>query len=172
MPIQKLKNLGMFQNTFMFHISIPMIPKLGINNLQFTIRSTTIPAYNRNKNLIRYLNRQYTLSGGSEHDAEWTFNNLVTENFDDYNKIVKWFYAVDTYSVGIQVDEIKADAYVKLLGLNESVVTHRFKLLGVYPLNIPEVGELNQENADGFIQTDHNFAFDSIDYDENNALTF
>jgi hypothetical protein len=172
MSLQKLKGLGMMQNTFMFHISIPMIPKLGINNLQFLIRSTSIPAYNRNKNLIRYLNKQYTLPGGKEADGEWTYTSLVTEDLSDHNKIVKWFYSVDEFAVGTQVDEIKADAYVKLLGLNEDVVTHRFKVKGIYPLIIPEIGELNQENADGFIQPDYNFAYDEIDYDEDNALTF
>jgi hypothetical protein len=172
MSLQKLKAIGMFQNTFMFHVSIPVIPMLGINNLQFTIRSTTIPGYNRNKNLIRYLNRQYTLPGGREAEGEVSFTSLIAESFDDYNKIAKWFYNVDTYSVGTGVLDIKADAYVKLLGLNETVVTHRFQLKGLYPLNIPEIGDLNQENTDGFINNDWTLAYDEIDYDETNKLTF
>ncbi len=172
MPIAQFKKVGMFQNTFMFHISIPMIPYLGINTLQFTIRSTTIPAYTRNKNLMRYLNNQITLPGGKEHDAEWTITSLISESYEDYNKLVNWFYIVDTYAVRTDVDTIKADAYVKMLGLNEDVVTHRFKVNGMYPLNIPEFTELNLENTDGFVSTDFNFAFDSIDYDENSKLKF
>lgn len=172
MSIQRLKNLGMMQNNFMFHVSIPIIPKLGVNNLEFTIRSTTIPAYTRNKNLIRYMDRQYTIPGGKEHDATWSISNLAVEGLEDWKKIVKWFFSINEFAVGVGVEEIKADAYVKLLGLNETVVTHRFKLKGIYPLNIPETGELNQENAEGMISHDFELAYDEIDYNENGILTF
>jgi hypothetical protein len=172
MPIEQFKKVGMMQNTFMFHISIPVIPNLGVNTLQFTIRSSTIPAYTRNKNLLRYLNNQITLPGGKEHDGEWSVTSLISESYDDYNKLVKWFYDVDTYAVRTNVDQIKADAYVKLLALNENEVTHRFKLIGLYPLNIPEFSDINMENADGFITSDFNFAYDYIDYDYENKLKF
>jgi hypothetical protein len=168
--IDRVKQVGVFQSTFMFWVTLPSIPGAGTNQFTFSVRSTTIPVLNKSKNIVRFNNDQFTLQGGKEHDAEWSTTILGTESFLDYNNIVKWLKYCEAHASNPEL--YKTDAYVKLLSIDEITVTKRFKIIGIYPLSVPAIEDLNQDNTDTFINLDCNFAYDTIDRDENMAFTF
>lgn len=170
--IRNLKNVGMIQNNFMWQVSIPIIPYLGVNNLLFQMRSTTIPGKTINHSLVRYLNQQYTLPAGVEFEPEWTASVFLSETHQLYNLLLKWASLVPEMSYGLNVNTIKTDANIKLLSLNRNIINKRFKLTGIYPGAYPEIPDLNMENAEGLITLDYVFKFDDIDYDLDDQLTF
>lgn len=171
MDINKLKAIGQLQATYMWHVTIPVIPFVGINNLEFQIRTTTIPGKTRSKNVIRYLGQQYTLPGAVEWDGEWSATIIMSEIHEVFDKMILWNNAIDRVG-GVAIESIKTSAYIRLLGLNKTVINKRFILTGLYPLSYPEIGDLDQSGVDGHITFDQVLAYDDIDFDPNNVLSF
>lgn len=171
--IGKLKNIGMMQNTYMFHINIPTIPFIGANNLEFYVRSSKIPGRKRDFDTIRFLGEQYNLPGGRTWNdgSEWTVNVLIDENHSVLDQLIKWFDAIRENAVGLNVQSIKTTAYCKLLGLDKENTSKRFKINGIFILNIPPQ-EFDQTNTSGHINVGIRFAYDDVDWDQNNVLNF
>lgn len=171
--VQNLKSVGMMQNNYMFHVNIPMIPFIGANNLEFLVRSTTIPGVDLMKDNIRFLDEQYNLPAARViSDPTWTVTVLMDETHTLLDQIVKWYYAIPENSFGPNVQSIKTDAYIKLLGLDKDNVNKRVKLLGLFILDIPDIAGLSQTGTKGHVSLNLKFAFDDVDWDPNNQLVF
>lgn len=170
--LAQLKNLGMMQNPYMWNIEIPVIPFIGENNFVFQARSSTIPGKTRNKNIIRYLGKQYTQPAAVEYDGEFTVTIMMPEQHVLYNQLILWHQLIDTTATGLAVQAIKTKIYIRLLSLGNNVITKRFLLDGAYVLGIPEIGGLDVTAGDGTIEYDVTFAYDDIDYDPTDALSF
>lgn len=172
MDISKLKAIGQMQNTFMWHVNIPMIPYVGVNNFEFLIRSTTIPGKTRNKTIMRYLGEQFNLPGAVEHDGEWTADVVMSEIHELFDILLQWNDLVPVYAHGREVNTIKTDVQIKLISHNKTVINKRFLMKGVYPGGYPEIPDLNQDNTEGFVIPSYVFHYDDLDYDTNNQLNF
>ena len=169
MDIAKVKSFDNMQNTFMFYVQIPN-SVWGLDTLEFFVRSTTIPEYRLNKDVIRYMNLQTTQAGGKVHDSEWSVTAILPESFETYNALVRWFNAVSGFEGMASSFAIKSTAYIKLLGLDKTKVNKRMKIYGIYPLKIPSLDGLDMSQTEGHISLDIQFAFDYIDYDEENLI--
>jgi hypothetical protein len=171
--INNVKNLGMMQNNFQWLVQIPVIPFIGVNNLEFHARSSTIPTKDQKYTTLRWLNQQFTLPAGKEITSpEFEVKILMTETHELFDILLKWILLVPEISVGTAVNSIKTNINVKLLALNTNVVNKRIQLIGCYPITYPELGELNQENTEGQIEISYKFAIDDVNFDPNNELTF
>ena len=64
---------------------------------------------------------------------------------------------------------------ITLYSLNATTITNLFCMVNSYPLNLPEISGLNQENEEGLVSFSCTFGFDDIahgfiDYSNYNAL--
>ena len=166
MDIATVKAIGNMQNTFMFYVNIdiPTLADKSANKLEFVIRSTTVPEYRQGKNLMRFLNRQYNLPAGKEHDGEWSVTALLPEDMSTFNILVDWFKSIDG-KTGRTVTDIKGSATVKLLGLDKTKVNKIFYIKGIFLMKIPAIDGLDMSQAEGHVSTELQFAYDEIEYD-------
>jgi len=175
MDVTQLKAIGNIQNKYLFHVNIPTMPLgVGVNNFEFLARTTTIPGKERKADIIRYMGGQYSLPHIKINPgtSEWTINILMDETHTVYDKLMKWFYAVEANSNGVAVQTIKTDAFVKLLGLDSSYTNKRFKVLGIFPTKIGDIAGLDQSATDGHVTFDITFSYDTLDFDINNSFNF
>ena len=172
MDIARLKNIGQMQSTWSFVCSIPYIPFLGVNDFEFLVRSTSVPAKTRNKTIIRYLGQQFNLPGAVEHDGEWTADIIMSETHQLFDLLIKWNDLINERGVGATINDLKTEIKIKMFANNKDVVNKRFRLTGCYPGGYPEISDLNQDNTEGFIINSFVFHIDDIDFDPDNVLTF
>lgn len=170
--IERMKNIGNFQATFMWHISIPQIPFVGGNTFEFQARSTTIPGKTLNTNLLRYLGKQFKLPGAVSYDGDWTVTVIMSEVHELYDAMIRWGDNIPANSVARNVQSIKTSAYIQLMALDGVTVNKRFVMDGMFITNYPEISGLDQSATEGHINYDLTFSYDDINFDYENALTF
>ena len=172
--ISRLKSIGMLQNPYMWSVSIPTIPFVGANNVEFLVRTTKVPGKTIGADIVRFLGRQYSLPAAIQNADQsiWSFTLVMDETHTVLDQLVTWFFSIPKNSFKTQVASIKTDAYITLMGLDKDNVTKRFKLLGIFPTKIPDLESLNQTTATGHIELGFTFSFDDVDFDPQNQLKF
>ena len=177
--------VGRVANNFMFTIHIPIIPALsefaktkgimaGIP-LTYVVRSTSIPQSERETQKIRLgrisnnvdvgSNKQfeYTIPKPSNTPHNWSVKTFLTEIGIEYTFLYEWYLSLDSSEYSL--NELTTNATVTLYGINGNII-RTFKLIGIYPLNIPSIESLNYDSSDEFIELQYNFAYDHIYYDD------
>jgi len=85
---------------------------------------------------------------------------------------VKWFYAIDKSQLNAQ--DYKTSIVLQLLNIDGSSTNTVYAILGAYPLNVPSLDGLNQDNNEGHVTFEANFGFDDVAHGtvSNGAITW
>ena len=168
--IDNVRALNNLQLASMYVIYIPDFYGEGDDtNLKFTItaREANIPGKTKTGIAFRFLNKQIILPGGTEYDGEWAVTMVLNEGHEVYDEINKWVYDVDTSPL---LRTVKKDAYIFLLKTDGNTINKAFKLIGLFPKTKLPVEALSQEGTDTHVTYEITFAYDDIDYDEDNLI--
>lgn len=179
MTVNTIKTFGNLQTTFMWTLSFDTVPVSGTATSSSTdatsgalapwsmvVRTTSLPKKERAFKNFRYKNRQIAIPMGTEHEGEWKCTVVMTQTSGILQGFINWFYLVD--SINVDAD-YKANASLVLQNLDGSLSNSKYKIIGIYPVNVPSLEGLNQENTDGHVQFDMVFGFDDMIHQINGA---
>lgn len=166
--INPLRKLGQLQNSFMFNIYIQPPAILGatpaeVKLLTFLGMTTSIPKYTRESEVLRYNNQEVVLIGGKTIEHSWSVKLHMTQGGAEYDLFTRWFYECDRQDIDVVQGQADVELLKNFAGDETERVTKKFRLTNIWPLDIPEIADLNQDEKTGLIDLEVEFAFDSME---------
>jgi len=139
---------------------IPSLPEY-IDVFTYSVIQASVPSKDREVKKKRFYNETWTVPAGDDWDHKWDCTILMSELGFEYDILRYWFEYV---RVAESLQDAKGSIKVELNRMDGNSVNKVFDLVGVYPLNIPEISDLNHDEKLGMIKLKCNFAFDKVNY--------
>jgi hypothetical protein len=159
---QAMQTMNQHQSKFMFLVQIPYIPVTAVPMpyFEFMVKATDIPSKKRESYVVRMGDgNEFTVPEGSGYEHTWSVTILMNEVIQNDMIMNAWFKAIDL----VPTRSIKAVAYVTLMTLAK-IPTRVITLTGIYPKHSVPIEGLSQDEENGYVTYEMEFAFDDIIY--------
>ena len=159
--LKPLKAFGQIQRQGFFTVTIPIIPFQGpAQEIEFLIRTTSIPEEKRETTLVRTLIGDLMHPDRSVPPHDWKVTAFLAEADTMFHRLLGWYRLLDVNPLA----SMKTTAYIDLISLDVPRVNRQFTLFGVFPKNIPGVEQLQYDEPSGMVKMTVNFSIDGIQY--------